>query len=113
METDSGSVSPGSNPSPAALRSCDHSGEITLVPNRASSKATATAPLVSACLSRNGGRFMVLNPGCKDIGDVAVLEIAQDAFDYAHPVGQHQGQPVAIARFAISKGDAADHAAQS
>jgi len=56
---------------------------------------------------------MVLNPGCKDIGDVAVLEIAQDAFDYAHPVGQHQGQPVAIARFAISKGDAADHAAQS
>lgn len=46
-------------------------------------------------------------PFCEDIGDVTVLEIAQDAFHYAHPVGQHQGQPMAIAGFAIPKSDAA------
>src|SRR5215207_4515036 len=34
---------------------------------------------------------------CEDIRDVAMLEIAQNAFHYAHPVGQHQGQPMAVA----------------
>src|SRR3712207_3150968 len=50
---------------------------------------------------------------CEDVGEVALLEITQDAFHYAHPVGQHQGQPMAVAGFAIAKGGAADHAAQS
>jgi hypothetical protein len=30
-------------------------------------------------------------PFCEDVGDLAVLQIAQDAFHHAHPVGQHQG----------------------
>jgi hypothetical protein len=51
-------------------------------------------------------------PLCEHIGDVAVLEIAQDTLYYAYPVGQHQGQPMTIAGFAISKSDAAEHAAQ-
>jgi hypothetical protein len=49
---------------------------------------------------------------CKDSGDADVLEIAQYAFDYAHSISQHQGQPIAIAGFAILKSDAAEHAAQ-
>src|SRR5215204_6141190 len=50
---------------------------------------------------------------CEDIRDVAMLEIAQNTFHYAHPVGQHQGQPMAVARFAVFESDAADHAAQA
>src|SRR3712207_968238 len=51
-------------------------------------------------------------PFREDVGDVAVLEISQYAFHHAHPVGQHQGQPVTIARFAVPKTEAADRAAE-
>ena len=40
-------------------------------------------------------------PFCQDVGDVALLQIPHEAFHHAHPVGQHQGQPVAVAGFAV------------
>src|ERR671913_2566754 len=52
-------------------------------------------------------------PFCEDVGDAALLQVAQDAFHHAHPVGQHKRQPMAITRLTVSEGEAAECSARS
>src|SRR5918998_1143717 len=52
-------------------------------------------------------------PFREDVGDAALLEVAKDASHNAQTVCQHQGQPVAVARFAVLESQAAERAARS